>query len=146
MFSTQEEEVWWRDVGDKAAPNLEPNSCGTVHLAQVSRAPAEKQRLALFLLQKWTPYWWGPLLEQYDHAVYEGATIGVSRDVLGGRKVVPIARWPGLFVLDSGECGLERDPDPPLESAILVFLVMALHTNYERLQEMVICSEQDYHI
>jgi hypothetical protein len=47
MFSTQEEEeVCWRDVGDKAAPNLGHNSGGTVHLAQVPRAPAEKQRRA----------------------------------------------------------------------------------------------------
>jgi hypothetical protein len=45
MFSTHEkEEVWWRDVGDKAAPNLGPNACSTVYLAQVSRAPAEKLR------------------------------------------------------------------------------------------------------
>lgn len=43
MFSTQEE-VCWRDVGDEATPNLEPNSGGTVYLAQVSRAPTEKQR------------------------------------------------------------------------------------------------------
>ena len=44
MFVSTQEEVWWHDVGDKAAPDLGPNSCGTVHLAQVPRAPAEKQR------------------------------------------------------------------------------------------------------
>jgi hypothetical protein len=44
FVSTQEEEVCWHDVGDKAAPNLGHNSGGTVHLAQVPRAPAGKQR------------------------------------------------------------------------------------------------------
>jgi hypothetical protein len=44
FVSTQEEEVWWHDVGDKAAPDLGPNYGGTVHLAQVPRAEAEKQR------------------------------------------------------------------------------------------------------
>jgi hypothetical protein len=44
VFVSTQEEVWWHDVGDKAAPDLGPNSCGTVHLAQVPRAPAEKKR------------------------------------------------------------------------------------------------------
>jgi hypothetical protein len=44
FVSTHEEEVWWHDVGDKAAPDLGPNYGGTVCLAQVSRAAAEKQR------------------------------------------------------------------------------------------------------
>ncbi len=34
------------------------------------------------------------------------------------------ACWAGLFVLDSGERGLERDPDHPLESPVLVLRVI----------------------
>ena len=53
--------------------------------------------------------------------VHEGTTIGVSRDVLSGLKVVSIAScWTGVPVLDSGECGLERDPDRHLEPPGLV--------------------------
>ena len=44
---------------------------------------------------------------------------------LGGLKVVPIAAcWTRVPVLDSGERGLERDPDYTLESPVLVLRVI----------------------
>ena len=38
--------------------------------------------------------------------------------------VLTAACWTGMFVLDSGKCGLERDPDYHLKSSVLVLEII----------------------
>jgi len=59
-------------------------------------------------------------LRGQDNVMPKGTTIGVTKDVLGGRKVVPIAsRWSRVYVLVGGERGLERDLDHPREPPLV---------------------------